>query len=78
MQEGAASLLYTIITFFPASIHHYYDRVSLFSLRDFGLSIIVSNMQTYEHEYVVTPHISLYLSHRHASDTVGYVSDIEV
>ncbi|XWS65695.1 hypothetical protein CRYUN_Cryun05aG0135600 [Craigia yunnanensis] len=24
--EGAASLLYTIITFFPASIHHYYDR----------------------------------------------------
>ncbi|XVE90883.1 hypothetical protein DITRI_Ditri20bG0111900 [Diplodiscus trichospermus] len=25
--EGAASLLYTIITFFPASIHHYYDRV---------------------------------------------------
>ncbi|KAK6233800.1 hypothetical protein QUC31_006206 [Theobroma cacao] len=24
--EGAASLLYTIITFFPAAIHHYYDR----------------------------------------------------
>ncbi|XWS56869.1 hypothetical protein CRYUN_Cryun09bG0122400 [Craigia yunnanensis] len=26
VSEGAANLLYTIITFFPASIHHYYDR----------------------------------------------------
>ncbi|KAE8708996.1 Detected protein of unknown function [Hibiscus syriacus] len=25
--EGAASLLYTLITFFPASIHHSYDKV---------------------------------------------------
>ncbi|XP_022739284.1 uncharacterized protein LOC111291678 [Durio zibethinus] len=25
--EGASSLLYTIITFFPASMRHYYDRV---------------------------------------------------
>ncbi|KAE8689576.1 Detected protein of unknown function [Hibiscus syriacus] len=26
-EEGAASLLYTLITFFPASIHHSYDKV---------------------------------------------------
>ncbi|MBA0748306.1 hypothetical protein Gogos_005146 [Gossypium gossypioides] len=27
--EGAANLLYALIAFFPASIHHYYDKVQL-------------------------------------------------